>query len=357
LLTIVLDNYFYKLNITKAQLLLGFLVCLIGCSQQRELVNFSGLTMGTSYSIKAILLDKNRNTQNLQKGIDSILFSLDRQMSTWDPNSEISQFNFTHSIEPYSTSKSFRVVVKAALDISEKTDGLFDITVFDLMGLWGFGPDPNSGMPGQKQVETVLSYTGYEKISVTDKAVIKEHPETKLDLNAITKGYAVDEVFHFLQSKGFTDLFVEIGGEVKCSGRNQLNKFWSIGIENPSGGNMSNQIFAGIVYLDDGAVATSGNYRNFVDLNGKILGHTINPKTGYPIQTNVLSVTVLSNSCMIADAWATALMVMDYETGLKRVTENADIKAIWILDKKDGSRYIAKSVGTKIDDSIYEIIG
>jgi len=313
--------------------------------------------MGTTYSIKAIPLEKNMDIQILKKGIDSILFTLNKQMSTWDPSSEISLFNLNRSIESYVISESFRTVLKVALDISEKTDGFFDITVFDLMKLWGFGPDPNSGIPGQKQVETVLSYTGYEKISVTDKAVIKEHPETKLDLNAIAKGYAVDEVFHFLQSKGFTDLFVEIGGEVQCSGRNQFNKFWSIGIENPSGGNTSNQIFAGIVYLDDGAVATSGNYRNFVDLNGKILGHTINPKTGYPIQTNVLSVTVLSNSCMVADAWATALMVMDYETGLKRVTENSDIKAIWILDKKDGPRYIAKSIDTKIDDCIYEIIG
>ncbi|HIA94768.1 MAG TPA: hypothetical protein EYO16_05775, partial [Candidatus Marinimicrobia bacterium] len=100
----------------------------------------------------------------------------------------------------------------------------------------------------------------------------------------------------------------------------------------------------------------SGNYRNFVNINGEILGHTLNPKTGYPIQTNVLSVTVLSNLCMVADAWATALMVMDYETGLKKVLENPDLKAIWILDNKDGSRRVVRSDGAKIDDSIYEII-
>ena len=344
------------MNFKKAQLLLGFFVCLIGCSRERDLIHFSGITMGTTYSIKAIPLEKSMDTQILEKGIDSILFSLDKQMSTWDPNSEISQFNFTHSTEPYAISESFMTVVKAALDVSEKTDGFFDITVFDLMGIWGFGPDPNSGIPDQKQIETVLFYTGYEKINVAEKTIIKKHPKTKLDLNAITKGFAVDEVFHFLQSKGFTNLFVEIGGEVKCSGRNQLNKYWSIGIENPSGGNKSNQIFAAIVYSDGGAVATSGNYRNFVDVNGKILGHTINPKTGFPIQTNVLSVTVLSNSCMMADAWATALMVMDYETGLKKVTENPDIKAVWILDEKDGSRRVARSLGAKIEDSIYEII-
>lgn len=312
--------------------------------------------MGTTYTIKAIPLENNMDTQILKKGIDSILFSLDKQMSTWNPNSEISQFNLTHSTKPYEISESFKTVVEAALDVSEKTDGFFDITVFDLMKIWGFGPDPNSGIPDKKQIETVLSYTGHEKISVIEKAIIKEHSDTKLDLNAIAKGYAVDQVFQFLQSKGFTDLFVEIGGEVQCSGRNQLNKSWSIGIENPSGGNKSNKIFAGIIYLDGGAVATSGNYRNFVDLSGKILGHTINPNTGYPIQTNVLSVTVLSNSCMVSDAWATALMVMDYETGLEKVTENSDIKVVWILENKDGSRCIAKSIGVNIDDSIYEII-
>ncbi|SVA98367.1 uncharacterized protein METZ01_LOCUS151221, partial [marine metagenome] len=292
----------------------------------------------------------------IEDGIDSILTEVNRQMSTWDPNSEISQFNLTHSTEPYVISESFRMVVKEALDVSEKTDGFFDITVFDLMGIWGFGPDPNSGIPDQKQIETVLSFTGHEKINVTEKTIIKKHPETKLDLNAIAKGYAVDEVFHFLKSRGYTDLFVEIGGEVQCSGRNQRNKYWSIGIENPSGGNKSNQIFAAIVHSDGEAVATSGNYRNFIELDGEILGHTINPKTGYPIRTNVLSVTVLSNTCMVADAWATALMVMDYETGLQKVTENPYIKAVWILDEKDGSRVVAKSVGVKIDDSIYEII-
>ncbi len=353
---IVLDNYYHKTNFKKAQLLLGFFVCLIGCSQQRDLIHFSGLTMGTTYSIKAIPLEKNMDTQIIKKGIDSILFSLDRQMSTWDPNSEISQFNLSYSTELFSISESFRAVVKAALDISEKTDGLFDITVFDLMGIWGFGPNPKKEFPKIEEIENILSHSGWEMIILSDKGIQKQDPKIKLDLNAIAKGYAVDEVFHFLQSKGFTDLFVEIGGEVHCSGRNQLNKYWSIGIGNPSSGNKSNQIYAGIVYSDGGAVATSGNYQNFVDLNGKILGHTVNPKTGYPIQTNVLSVTVLSNSCIVADAWATSLMVMDYETGLKKVSENPEINAIWILEKEDGSRRISRSDGAKIEDSIYEII-
>jgi len=340
----------------QTQILLGFLILWIGCSSPRDIIIISGQTMGTSYSIKIIPDKKPFDHTRIEQGIDSILTEVNRQMSIWDPNSEISLFNQNQSDSPIPVSPEFFQVVNMAQDISQKTNGVFDITVFDLMSLWGFGPNPKKGFPKKEEIENVLSHSGWEKIILSDNGIQKQNPKTKLDLNAIAKGYGVDEVFQFLQLKGYTDLFVEIGGEVQCSGRNQRNKYWSIGIENPSGGNKSNQIFAAIVYSDGGAVATSGNYRNFVDVNGEILGHIINPKTGFPLQTNVLSVTVLSNSCMVADAWATALMVMDYETGLKKVTENPNIKAVWILDKKDGSRRVARSVGAKIDDSIYEII-
>ena len=340
----------------RTQILLGFLILWIGCSSPRDIIIISGQTMGTSYSIKIIPDKKPFDHTRIEQGIDSILTEVNRQMSIWDPNSEISRFNQNQSDSPIPVSPEFFQVVNMAQDISQKTNGVFDITVFDLMSLWGFGPNPIKGFPKKEEIENVLSHLGWEKIILSDNGIQKQNPKTKLDLNAIAKGYGVDEVFQFLQLKGYTDLFVEIGGEVQCSGRNQRNKYWSIGIENPSGGNKSNQIFAAIVYSDGGAVATSGNYRNFVDVNGEILGHIINSKTGFPLQTNVLSVTVLSNSCMVADAWATALMVMDYETGLKKVTENPNIKAVWILDKKDGSRRVARSVGAKIDDSIYEII-
>ena len=340
----------------RTQILLGFLLVWMGCSSPRDIIIISGQTMGTTYSIKIIHVGLFEAQKKIEQGIDSILTEVNRKMSTWDSNSEISRFNQNQTDSPIPVSPEFLQVVNMAQAISRKTNGAFDVTVFDLMSLWGFGPNPKSGMPTHEEIENVLSHSGWEKIILSDNGIQKQNPKTKLDLNAIAKGYGVDEVFQFLQLKGCTDLFVEIGGEVQCSGRNQRNKYWSIGIENPSGGNKSDQIFAAIVYSDGGAVATSGNYRNFVDVNGEILGHIINPKTGFPLQSNVLSVTVLSNSCMVADAWATALMVMDYETGLKKVTENPDIKAVWILDKKDGSRRVARSVGAKIDDSIYEII-
>ena len=340
----------------RTQILLGFLLVWMGCSSPRDIVLFSGQTMGTTYSIKIIHVGLFEAQKKIEQGIDSILTEVNRKMSTWDSNSEISRFNQNQTDSPIPVSPEFFQVVNMAQAISRKTNGAFDVTVFDLMSLWGFGPNPKSGMPTHEEIENVLSHSGWEKIILSDNGIQKQNPKTKLDLNAIAKGYGVDEVFQFLQLKGYTDLFVEIGGEVQCSGRNQRNKYWSIGIENPSGGNKPDRIFSAIVYSDGGAIATSGNYRNFVNINGEILGHTINPKTGYPIQTDVLSATVQSNSCMMADAWATALMVMDYQTGLKKVSENPEIEAIWILDKKDGSRRVARSDGAKIEDSIYGII-
>ena len=143
----------------------------------------------------------------------------------------------------------------------------------------------------------------------------KLNPKIKFDTNAIAKGYGVDQILNFIRGLRYKDVFVEIGGELRCSGKNQQNKFWRIGIDNPNIGDYPSKEFAGVIIIDNRSLATSGNYRNFVNIDGEIIGHTINPKLGKPIQTNVLSVTVLAESCMNADGWATALMTMDYEAG------------------------------------------
>lgn len=349
----VLNNLFFKYDFFHARLMLGFLFIWASCSLPKNQIEIRGLTMGTTYTIKIIPSEKNVNIRLLEFEVDSILTALNKQMSTWDPNSEISQFNAHLSIEPFLVSRSFYDVVENALSVSERSNGLFDISVYELMEIWGFGPNPKSDLPDADEIESVLIHTGFEKIIAEKQSLQKLDPLTQLDLNAIAKGYGVDEVFNFLESKGYNDIFVEIGGEIKCSGRNQRNKYWSIGIENPTGGNKPDRPFAAIVYADGSAVATSGNYRNIVDLNGEILGHIIHPKTGYPIQTNVLSVTVLANSCMLADAWATALMVMDHNNGFSMVESLPEIEAIWILENGDGTRRIALSTGAKVEDSIY----
>lgn len=353
---IVLVNYHKVQTFFKAQLLLGFFVIWTSCSSPRTLRHFSGETMGTTYSIKIIGDGFYVDSLYVQRGIDSVLTVVNGQMSTWDPKSEISLFNQSKRMEPIPLSPELFFVVNKALEISKITEGAFDITVFDLMSLWGFGPKAKNGFPKGEDIEKVLSYSGWEKINLKESGIQKLNPALKIDLNSIAKGYGVDQVFNWLQVQGFKDIFVEIGGEVRCFGRNQKNKLWSIGIENPNGSRKPNQLYAAVVNADGIAIATSGNYRNFVNINGEILGHTINPKSGYPIKTDVLSVTVLSNSCLKADGWATALMAMDYKKGLKTVDDLNEIKAIWILEYENGSRKIARSDGVKVEDPLYEII-
>ena len=353
---IVLDNLPKLSSFLKAQLLLGFFVFWSSCSSPRDFILLSGQTMGTTYSVKIITEAGDNNNQRLQNGIDSILAIVNNQMSTWDPHSEISRFNHNQSDTTIAISPGLLNVLEISLKISKLTDGAFDVTIFDLMSLWGFGPKPLKNIPLKDDIEKVLSYTGWTNIKLVNSGIVKQNPKIKLDLNSIAKGYGVDQVFNWIKTQGYENVFVEIGGEVRCNGRNHRNKLWSIGVENPIDDFKETHPFAGIIYSDGDAVATSGNYRNFVNLNGEILGHTINPLTGFPIKSKVLSVTVLSKTCMVADAWATALMVLDYETGSKLVNDNTEIEAIWILKKDDGTRRVTCSDDAKLEDSLYEII-
>ena len=336
--------------------MLGFLLLFNRCANIENQYVISGNTMGTTYLVKIITSGNDYELESIGKSIDSLLIQLNKQMSTWDPESEISQFNNWDSQVPFAVSDDFLNVVKKSITISEDTGGLFDPTVFDLMSLWGFGPNPRSGFPDIEDVHRVLEHTGIRQFDITDSVLVKNNKLCKLDLNAIAKGYGVDKIFNLLNQKGFSNIFVEIGGEVKCSGKNIKNKNWSIGIEDPSAdGNYQKKISA-IISVANGAIATSGNYRNIVDLDGEILGHTINPQTGFPIQTDVLSVSVLSNSCMESDAWATALMAMNHQTGFAIVESQSNIDAVWILiDNYDGKRYFSKSGDIDIKNMIYTL--
>ena len=349
-------NNFHS-NPLKAQLMLGFLLLFNSCTSFQDHYVISGNTMGTTYTVKIVAPDNDNEMGSIEKSIDSLLIQLNKQMSTWDPKSEISQFNDWNSKVPFAVSDDFLNVVRKSITISKQTGGLFDPTVYDLMSLWGFGPNPKSDFPNLEDVHRTLGHTGIDQFEITDSKLSKSNEKCKLDLNAIAKGYGVDKIFDFLNEKGFNNIFIEIGGEVRCSGKNRENIDWSIGIEDPSGdGNYQKKISA-IISITNGAIATSGNYRNIVDLDGEILGHTINPQTGFPIQTDVLSVSVLSNSCMESDAWATALMAMDYQTGFAIAKSQSNIDVVWIfIDNNDGKRYFSKSGEIQIKQMIYPLI-
>lgn len=353
-MTVLVSNYL-KFKSSRAQLLLGFLLFWISCTSERIQYTISGDTMGTTYSVKLVSIDSGINIQSIENKIDSILVSINKQMSTWDPNSDISKFNSLKSIEPLSISEDLVHVIDNSINISKKTDGLFDITVYDLMRIWGFGPNPMSTFPKNDDIVQVLKVTGYENINITNKKISKSNIKVKLDLNAIAKGFGVDKVFQFIRSEGFEDVFVEIGGEVRFSGKNRKNQNWAIGIEDPIINGMTQEGIAAILSFSESAIATSGNYRNIVNLDGELLGHTINPRTGFPIQTDVISVTVLSQSCMIADAWATALMVMNHNTGYAMVEDESDIDAVWILKGNNGKRYFSISGDVTIKKMKYSI--
>ena len=309
--------------------------------------------MGTTYNIK-VVTDKDFNSVEIKDSIDSILTIFNKQMSTWDPKSEISIFNRWNSLDSFKVSDYFYNVVKEALSISSKSKGMFDITVFDLLSLWGFGPNPKSGIPGRDKIDSVLRHTGSKYLAADRNKLIKKHKKIRIDLNAIAKGYGVDILFNYIKSLGYKNLYVEIGGEVRFSGHNRNFDNWKIGLENPPSisTDLEDPFFA-IFQGESIAIATSANYRNFVDLDGTILGHTINPKTGFPVQTNVLSVSVIAQTCMEADAWATALMSLSYEEGYKILHNYENIGAVWLLKTSEGEKIISKKGKLEILDPIY----
>lgn len=345
-----MDKLFFNATQIKARCLLGFLFLWAGCSLPVNLYTFSGQTMGTTYSVKIASQDSAIDHGKFKKGIDSVLTLINQHLSIWDPNSEISKFNQNRDKTFIAVSPHLRNVISKSLEISDETNGAFDITVFDLMSLWGFGPNPKEGLPTDVQIEELKNRTGYQNIILEPEGVRKLNPDLKLDVNAIAKGYGVDQVFEWILDKGFKNVFVEIGGEVRCVGKNKNGQNWRVGIIDPKISVSPKEELSAIVNLDRKAMATSGNYRNFIEINGQILGHTIDPRTGFPVNKDVLSVSVIANSCMEADGWATALMVLNFEEGIKLVTDRKELNALWIVKNNEGQRKIEKTRGFIIEN-------
>mgnify|MGYP001219046375 CR=1 FL=1 len=226
--------------------------------------------------------DKILNTNDIKSKVDSVLNRFNTVFSTWDYDSEISLFNRALDTNGIIISEDLKNVINRSLSISNKTNGHFDITVFDLMSFWGFGPKPYKKPINLDRVDSILNYTGYKFLKLDKNILTKKHPLLKIDLNSIAKGYGVDKIFNYLVGQNFKDIFVEIGGEVRAIGKNPKRSFWKIGIEDPHENAKTKKSFAGIVELNNKSMATSGNYRNFIKYKNEVLGHTINPTTGMP---------------------------------------------------------------------------
>jgi len=296
---------------------------------------YSGLALGTSFTIKVTGLPEGVQPEQLKDELDRNLEAVDRIMSTYREDSELSRFNHSRSTEWQPVSKDLADVVAAALEVSRWSDGAFDVTVGPLVNLWGFGPDPRREQaPAIEQIESARQRVGFRKLDVREEppALVKRQPDLYVDLSAIAKGFAVDKLARYLERLGCHDYMVEIGGELSLSGSSPRGEPWRIAIEKPV---PRLREVEKVLSLTDIAVATSGDYRNYFEVDGMRFSHTIDPRTGRPITHRLASVTVLSHTTMNADALATALMVLGPEAGFVKA-EQQNIKALFIVKEKEG---------------------
>ncbi len=295
------------------------LLFFISCnSNKKSLIKLEGNAQGTTYHISYLSDDP----INYKTGIDSLLKEIDSSMSTWLPVSLISRINNNDNsvlVDPY-----FIDVFNKSIEVSEKTQGLFDVTVGPLVNSWGFG-FTKKATPDSKRIDSLLQLVGYKMLSLEGHKIIKAKPEIKIDFNAIAQGYSVDVLSNYLESKGINNYLVELGGELKAKGKKE-NKNWKVGIDKPDEKASSERKLEAVISLNNKALATSGNYRKFYVEGNQKYSHIINPKTGYPAKQNVLSATVIADDCITADAYATAFMVMGLKKSKSFLERNKDLK-------------------------------
>jgi len=293
-------------------LLIG-LVCYLNFQHQtnEHLISFAGQTMGTTYHIK-VLADKNTaiDNESLKNEIDQRLTQIDHKMSTYKDDSELSRFNQFTPQQWMLISPELMCVVNCGQKLSATTNGAFDITIGNLVNLWGFGPTINSTViPSTETINQLQQNIGYNKLKLQQSppALFKENNSLYVDLSAIAKGYAVDAIAETIESNHINNFIVEIGGEIITRGHKTQELPWVVGVETPV---VNERIIEKKLHLNGVAMATSGDYRNYFEQDGIRYSHTIDPRTGYPIKHQLASVTVIADNCMLADGLATAFMVM-----------------------------------------------
>ena len=294
-------------------------------------LHMSGRTMGTTYSIKYRPAQDTPSLEAMQVEVDALLAEINRTMSTYDPESELSRFNRLRTTDWVSASDSLRAVLKTALEIGAESEGAFDITVGPLVNLWGFGPDVHPDrIPLESDIAAARMRSGLDKVTLSeDQPAIRKHrPDVFLDLSGIAKGYGVDRVAELMTARGIEHYMVEIGGEIRVHGLKDRETPWRIAIEKPLPGERSVHT---MLALSDMALATSGNYRNFFDIDGRRYSHTIDPTTGRPVDHHLVSVTVLAETSMRADAWATAFQVLGPERGMA-VAERHNLPVLFVVE-------------------------
>jgi thiamine biosynthesis lipoprotein len=302
-----------------------------------------GSVFGTFYSITY------QCDNDLQKEIEAELKKVDQALSMFNQESIISKVNRNEKVE---LNEMFLQVITLAQKVSQDTDGAFDITVAPLVNAWGFG-FKTGDKPSGTSIDSLMSTVGYKKISLKGRQLFKENKNTMLDCSAIAKGYGSDVVAAFLKKRGIDNFMVEIGGEVVTQGISEKRVPWRIGVTKPTDDSLSvdNELQT-VLNVTNKAMATSGNYRNFYYKDGKKYAHTIDPKTGYPVQHSLLSATVLADNCATADAYATSFMVMGIEKAKGVLERHPELMAYFIYTDESGNLAVWYSPSMK--DKILE---
>lgn len=306
-----------------------------------EYIFNKGRTQGTFYSITYLQPEG----IDLQEKIEQRLKEFDFSLSTYNPNSVISQVN--RNVDTVRTDAFFEEMFKAAMEVSERTGGAFDITVGPLVRAWGFGAG-NQDRSRVPDVSKILPDIGYRKVRLEKHKVIKENPRIVLDASAIAQGLSADVIASLLEKNGCRNYMVEIGGEVMCKGLNPKGEKWKIGIDKPVDDlSQRSAGFQVIASITDAAINTSGNYRQFYYKEGKKYAHEIDPRTGYPVEHNLLSATVVAPNCMMADAYATAFMVLGVDSSMQVCKTIPGMDCYLIYVDKNGENQVVYTEGFK----------
>lgn len=298
-------------------------------SNKPDPVKLTGEAQGTYYSITYY----DSAMRDYQFEIDSLLDDFDLSLSLWVPESVLSRINRNDTtVRP---DKYFRDNLKLSQKVATLTNGAFDVTVGPLVKAWGFGFDETKHVDSLI-VDSILQFVGHDKITVNGGRLEKSDPRVSIDFNAIAQGYSVDLVGSFLEKRGITNYLVDIGGEVKAKGQKPDGSLWKVGIEKPAEHKDDERTLKAIIALKDKSIATSGNYRKFYVENGIRYSHTIDPKTGYPVQHSLLSASVIASKAAVADAFATAFMVMGFDETKKFVTRTDSLEVFLIYSNSSG---------------------
>ncbi len=306
-------------------------VLIIRQQQNMPYQKYSDFVFGTTFSVTY------QCDSDLSHSIKDELMKVDFSLSPFNEKSVITAINNNQEVTP---DKMFMDVFTLAMEVSRETEGAFDITVAPLVNAWGFG-FKNGRKPTTQQVDSLRRIIGYQKVSVVNGKIHKQDPRMMLDCSAIAKGYGTDVVARFLRSRGVNNYMVEVGGEIVTKGVNPDRLPWKVGVIKPDDDslNVSHELQT-VLNVTDIAMATSGNYRRFYYKNGKKYAHTIDPKTGYPVQHNILSATVLAKTCAQADAYATSFMVLGLDGAKKILERHPELMAYFIYDDGQGKNAV-----------------